>query len=50
VPFAAKAEAALYRVQTGDMPRCTGGVPCAPAMRLTDTLLLEQWIRTGKQP
>lgn len=49
-PFALKAEAALFRVSTGDMPRCTGGVPCPANQRLTDTTLLEQWIRTGKEP
>ena len=49
-PFGLKAEAALFRVGTGDMPRCTGGVPCPSGMRLDDTTLLEQWIRTGKQP
>lgn len=49
-PFAMRAENALARVLSGDMPRCTGGLPCPSGQRLTDTAVLEQWIRNGKQP
>jgi len=52
VAFAPKAESALQRVRTGDMPRCTGGVPCAKELWLqpADYAVLEGWIRGGKQP
>lgn len=52
VVFSPKAEAALQRVRTGDMPRCTGGVPCAKDAWLqpADYAVLEGWIRGGKQP
>ncbi len=52
VAFTPKAESALQRVRTGDMPRCTGGVPCAREMWLqpADYAVLEGWIRGGKQP
>lgn len=52
VAFKPKAEAALQRVRTGDMPRCTGGVPCAADQHLQPEqwAVLEGWIRGGKQP
>jgi ligand-binding sensor domain-containing protein len=49
-PFTMRAEAALLRVTTGDMPRCAGGTPCPSDQRLKDSAVLEQWIRSGKQP
>ncbi len=47
--FAERAEDALARVRTGDMPRCGGGVRCAPQMTLSpsDYAVLEQWVRDG---
>jgi ligand-binding sensor domain-containing protein len=52
VVFTPKAETALQRVQIGDMPRCTGGVPCPTEQRLEPAqyAVLEGWIRGGKQP
>jgi hypothetical protein len=52
VAFSPKAESALQRVRTGDMPRCTGGVPCPQTQWLmpADYAVLEGWIRGGKQP
>jgi hypothetical protein len=52
VAFTPRAEAALQKVKSGDMPRCTGGVPCAPDQRLlaSQYAVLEGWIRGGKQP
>lgn len=52
VVFAPKAENALQRVRTGDMPRCQGGVPCASEQHLTadEYAVLEAWIRGGKKP
>lgn len=48
--FSERAENALARVRSGDMPRCSGGLPCPPAQRLKqeEYSLLEQWIRNGK--
>ena len=50
--FLPKAGTALQRVESGDMPRCEGGVICPVEGRLTadQTALLEQWIRGGTQP
>lgn len=47
--FKERAEAALARVRSGDMPRCDGGLPCAEA-RLEPSAyqVLESWIRDGK--
>jgi hypothetical protein len=52
VAFSPKAEAALQRVRTGDMPRCLGGVPCPTDQHLKpdEWAVLEAWIRGGKQP
>lgn len=52
VAFKPKAEAALQRVRTGDMPRCNGGVPCPTEQHLKPEqfAVLEAWIRGGKQP
>lgn len=52
VAFKPRAESALQRVRTGDMPRCTGGVPCPTASHLKPEqyAVLEAWIRGGKQP
>jgi hypothetical protein len=50
--FSPIAEDALQRVRSGDMPRCTGGLPCPGEQHLTadDYAVLEGWIRGGKQP
>jgi hypothetical protein len=52
VVFGPKAELALQRVRTGDMPRCSGGVPCPEDQHLMpeEWAVLESWIRGGKQP
>ncbi len=52
VAFKPKAESALQRVRTGDMPRCNGGVPCSADQHLKPEqyAVLEAWIRGGKQP
>lgn len=52
VAFKPRAEAALQRVRTGDMPRCNGGVPCPTEQHLKaeQFAVLEAWIRGGKQP
>jgi ligand-binding sensor domain-containing protein len=48
--FTTKADAALARVSTGDMPRCTGGVPCPADQRLDgpEYAVLSGWIRCGR--
>lgn len=48
--FAPKAEAALSRVRSGDMPRCSGSLICPTEQRLSaeDYAVLERWIRAGK--
>ncbi len=47
--FAERAEAALARVRSGDMPRCAGGRPCAEArLDEPDYAVVERWIRQGK--
>jgi hypothetical protein len=45
----ALATKALSRVRSGDMPRCTGSLRCAPEDRLqpADYAVLEQWLRYG---
>jgi hypothetical protein len=50
--FAPIAEDALQRVRSGDMPRCSGGVPCPADQHLTadQYAVLEGWIRGGQQP
>jgi hypothetical protein len=50
--FKTKAADALRRVSSGDMPRCTGGIPCAADQHLKPDQysVLEQWIRGGMQP
>ena len=52
VAFTPKADSALQRVRSGDMPRCTGGVPCPADQHLTadQYAVLEGWIRGGEQP
>src|SRR5262249_11715051 len=48
--FAPKAEEALGRIRSGDMPRCNGGLVCPADQHLaaSDYAVLEQWIRAGK--
>ncbi|MFO0723279.1 MAG: hypothetical protein U1E65_05830 [Myxococcota bacterium] len=48
--FAARAEVALARVITGDMPRCAGGLACPSEQHLkpADYEVLDRWIRAGK--
>lgn len=47
--FVERAEEALARVRTGDMPRCGGGIRCPPELTLSpsDFAVLEQWVRDG---
>jgi hypothetical protein len=47
--FKERAEEALARVRSGDMPRCDGGLPCSTA-RLEESAyqVLASWIRDGK--
>lgn len=47
--FADRAEDALSRVRSGDMPRCQGSLRCDEdqALSPTDYAVLEQWIRDG---
>ena len=47
--FRSVASDALTRVRSGDMPRCEGGVRCAPEDNLSadDYSVLERWIRAG---
>lgn len=47
--FRGISEGALARVRSGDMPRCEGGVRCAPeeAMSPEQYAVLEQWLRDG---
>lgn len=47
--FSEKAEQALTRVRSGDMPRCDGGLPCSEArLNPAEYSVLENWIRDGK--
>lgn len=47
--FREKAELALTRVRSGDMPRCDGGLPCSEArLNAAEYSVLENWIRDGK--
>jgi len=50
--FDGRAELALDKVRSGDMPRCTGGVPCPQEERMSGDAwaVLEAWIRGGKKP
>lgn len=50
--FAPRAQAALSRVQTGDMPRCEGNARCPEERRLTPEqyAVLERWIEEGRLP
>lgn len=50
--FKTKAADALRRVSSGDMPRCSGGIPCPADQHLKPDQysVLEQWIRGGMQP
>lgn len=50
--FKARAHDALSRVQSGDMPRCDGGLRCPPEDNLmpADYAVLAQWIRDGLLP
>lgn len=47
--FVERAEEALARVRSGDMPRCQGSVRCPTdaALAPADYSVLEQWIRDG---
>ncbi|MCA9554156.1 MAG: hypothetical protein KC933_29245 [Myxococcales bacterium] len=47
--FITRAEDALARVRSGDMPRCAGSVRCPTeeALAPADYAVLEQWIRDG---
>jgi len=47
--FVERAEQALARVRSGDMPRCAGSVRCDAdaALSAQDYAVLEQWIRDG---
>lgn len=47
--FVERAEQALARVRSGDMPRCAGSVRCdaEAALSAQDYAVLEQWIRDG---
>ncbi|MBI4816359.1 MAG: hypothetical protein HY791_08875 [Deltaproteobacteria bacterium] len=49
--FVTRADEALRRVRSGDMPRCEGGVRCKePILSPGDWSVLERWIRGGKRP
>ncbi len=47
--FVTRANQALLRVRTGDMPRCDGGVRCdeGQALNPQNYAVLDQWIRSG---